>query len=139
MSTPIPTLEELTALCREWQERLRLQDWRVRVRYSREFELDGEPQARISTRETLKSALIVINPFVENGPDYAFNPIETRIIHELLHLHWEVIWNLSWGKDGPQYILAEQAIELTAWALYRAKYGDKPGLDPFLEVEPRDG
>lgn len=130
MSDTVPTPEELTALCREWQERLRLQDWRVRVRYSKEFEIDGK-QARVDAKLYFKAAVIYINPFVENDdPDANYCPIELRVIHELVHLHWEPIWPKC-KRDSIAWDMAEAAVDSLAWALYRAKYGEK-AVDHFV-------
>ena len=123
MSESIPSLDELTALCREWQERLSLQDWRVRVRYSEKFELDGL-QGRCQTEKFLKSAVIRINPHRERADaDDDFSPIELVLIHELVHLHIDALWNFT--HESTEHILVEQAIQCLARGMYRAKYQDK--------------
>jgi hypothetical protein len=135
MPEQFPSQNDLEAMCREWQERLKLRDWRVRIRYSEKFELDGH-QGRCITQRSLKTALIRINPFCERGdPDDPWGPLEEIIIHELLHLHFDWMWDFPDGSM--QHQLAEQTIENVTWALYLAKYPDR--RDEFVVVtnEPR--
>lgn len=131
-SAEIPTLAELKSLCAEWQKRLRLQDWRVRIRYSKEYELDGS-QANVNARIHFKAATILINPFVDGdaGPDDCLMPLEVRVIHELVHLHMEAFWPKC-EKGSLQWDLAESAVDSLSWALYRAKHGDK-ARDAFVD------
>lgn len=119
----IPTEKELRELCREWQKTLRLQDWRVRIRYSKEYELDGS-QAMVTPTNETRSALIRINPYsASESADESHAPIEVRVIHELVHLHAEAFWPKV-DKDSLEWNTAEAAVDSIAWALYRAKYGD---------------
>lgn len=134
MTEPQPTLEQLTAWCREWQQRLRLQDWRVRIRFSEKWELDGN-QARVTVNLALRSALILINPFAneQSDGDYAYIPYECRVIHELVHLHWEPLWPTT-DRDSIQWNVAEAAVDSLAWGLYRAKH-DHDARDAFTEAQ----
>ena len=130
MSKAVLSAKELTALCREWQERLRLQDWRVRVRRSEKHELPTGKEAGNSFYLSTKQAVITINPFAQHAhgdPD----PLEVCLIHELLHLHLEGAFDDE--LTGAYHKNFEAGIDCIAWALYRAKYGDKV-KDVFLEA-----
>lgn len=122
MSEPVPSQEQLQAWLDEWQPRLRLQDWTIKIRLSEKYELDGN-QARICPNKCLRHGLILINPFSNEGADEddAIIPYEMRVIHELVHLHWELLWPKC-NRDDLEWILAEQAVDSLAWGLYRAKY-----------------
>lgn len=110
------TQEQLEATCREWQKRLRLQDWNVRPEWKRANEA-GENLAMIYPRIDHKSAdMWVVRPEdFEEDRTYS-RDWEHHIVHELLHLHWHFL-----GTEHPQKDLIEQAVELTAQALVAAK------------------
>lgn len=82
---------EAQALCHEWQRRLRVQDWDVRVLVVSAATLDGDRAA--VHRITPKKRLAVIRlAKVEELSEQADDPdLEVSIVHELLHLHlWEM-------------------------------------------------
>ena len=120
---PAP-LRELLA---RWQPILRLQDWRVKIRWADHHEIKA--QANIIANVPLKSAVIRVNPNRHPARDDAKDHLEAAIIHELLHLHWEAIW--KWDEDSVEWDMAEQAIHCTALAMMKARYGGDY-QDPFL-------
>ena len=72
-----------------------------------------------------RSAVITINPLaVKAGVNDCCMPFEVRVIHELLHLHFEPIWPKCERDDLP-WEMAEAAVDSISWGLYRAKYSDK--------------
>jgi len=100
---------------------LRLQDWDVKIRFSREEEVGGD--GRTDFNKQLKTATIQIveeATFHTGVWKYTWDP-EQILVHELLHLHFT---EADFSEHGsPRYISLEQGIDLTAWALVRAKRG----------------
>lgn len=115
------TYKELSKLVREWQKRLRVQDWAV---YLRKAALNG-CHAQISMNAQAKSAHLEIDiqsHFDQEGK--AEEDIEATIVHELLHLQFELIPGLLPGQDSVEMNLFEAGLELTAQALVAAKRGE---------------
>lgn len=88
--------DELKALCKKWQQILRLQDWDVEVCFVRQFEIE-DADARCFPKLTRKEAKIkILNPIDFTGErlEGAGTPrdIESLLIHELLHLHFDPFW-----------------------------------------------
>jgi len=82
------TEPELTALCAEWQKRLRLQDWTVKVKIARERDMDANRAGQILWVSLKKVALIKILDSVDyNHTDGWPQDHEETLVHELLHLH----------------------------------------------------
>ena len=83
------TEEELMKLCREWQERLRLEFWSVALRIARakEFDLPNSQGECTWTKTTALATIKILDPI-----DYPESPfkqdMEKTLIHELLHLHF---------------------------------------------------
>lgn len=100
---PVLTEKQLTRLCRTWQRRLRLQDWRVDVRVAEDL---GDEYGRVDFDETEQTATILL---VRSDDAEA---IERTLIHELLHLRLAA-WDAPYGHP-PQ----ETAINLLADSLY---------------------
>jgi hypothetical protein len=116
----ICTLEELSSLCAEWQERLRLQDWDIRLKIQRGREMhydnnDGECR-RIPE---LKIAYVYLNDPVDYDGHWPYD-MEVTLVHELMHIHWNYCIS---DRDSAEYHLMEAAIECTAQALVTAKRG----------------
>jgi hypothetical protein len=83
------TQKQLEKICREWQKRLRLQDWKVRIRFSRANEMTVEGrigETRISFNN--KSATVLVLPEEQWG-DEVWTTMESVVRHELIHLHIE--------------------------------------------------
>lgn len=99
------TGNSLARLCRTWQRRLRLQDWRVDVGFVPAGEMDGD-YGRTEYDETEQTASISVSEEIEA------QTVERTLIHELLHLRL-----CAW--DAPQgHPPMETAINLLADALY---------------------
>jgi hypothetical protein len=78
------TAPELTRLCRLWQRRLRLMDWRVTVAIVPAADLNGSyGDGNLDGYEMTAAIRIADNA-----------PVESTLIHELLHLRL-----LPWGVD----------------------------------------
>lgn len=109
---------ELAMLCEKWQKTLRLQDWDIELALVRQSELhdeNGNVDARCFPILTRKEAKIkVLDPIDFQGERLkdAGSPddIETLIIHEILHLHFESFW------DDDKEVEMEQAIHSLAKA-----------------------
>lgn len=117
------TQSMLESLTKEWQKRLRLQDWDVKVGFKRHYDMnDPANEAEMQMNSSLKRARVRLS----NPADYCneFWPydVEGALVHELLHIHFE---SMEHGipKDDPRDIAKEQAIDLIALALVNAKRG----------------
>lgn len=113
------TQEQLEALCAEWQRRLRLQDWDVKIRLRRRYDMWVETNQGECKHETLKKlALVNILDPTDYDPDNVWpQDVERTVVHELLHLHFA-----PFVGDYEQCNAAhEQAIDLIAGALVDAK------------------
>lgn len=107
---------ELQELCAEWQKRLRLQDWKVKVSLCRIRDID-DSYARMKTRNYFKEADIQIAEATdrpEADPD-----LEQTLVHELVHIHFTQLET----PTGYGLTILENGIDLTAWALVNAKRG----------------
>lgn len=84
------TARAIEALCREWQERLGLLDWNVRIRFARPWEIENGALGQCDSQIQSKTAAIrILHPSdMQPDPDFPeFQSIEHTVIHELLHLH----------------------------------------------------
>jgi hypothetical protein len=101
--------EELQALCAKWQKILRLQDWDAEAVFVRQSDLDTA-DARCFPRLSRKEAMIkILDPRDFHGErlsgdDGSLASIETLLIHELLHLHYEPYWDESQSDAMEQTI-----------------------------------
>lgn len=110
--------EQLEQVCREWMQRLRLQDWHVTVRFWDWVSMStlgrsGEVQWNLQT----KSAVVSILPpgqRCDDSPDTAPGCLERTLVHEILHLHLAA-WDTSGGSL--EDVAKEQAINCVAEAL----------------------
>lgn len=130
--------EQLEKLCRQWQERLRLQDWCIRVRFARYEEINT--QGQVTWEAAHPDARILIQPMKYSTEKEARDPLEKTLVHELLHLHyWWLTQEEGQTITQTQHDLLEQAIDKTAWALFELKYGAEPGsLNNYLRVKDND-
>lgn len=108
------TQTELEQLTSYWQDKLRLVDWDITVRYKTQSQL-GEAVGRAKYIETLNQATIEI---LKPEHDEWGTDIEETLVHELLHvktsgLHGE---EAGWLKGAKRTAL-EVAIDHTARAL----------------------
>lgn len=119
-------MEEMAApqLLELWQRRLRLQDWFVDLRVSRNHEMpsgnqDGATHFCLRTKEAV---IHVLHPSDRDPRSVCRYDFEQVLVHELLHLHFA---GATPDNDTPEMVALEQAIDLTAWALVQA-YRDVP-------------
>ncbi|HEX4275810.1 MAG TPA: SprT-like domain-containing protein [Bryobacteraceae bacterium] len=106
--------QELEELCRQWQQVLRLLDWKITVRIRRMRDMD-ECFGRARVRHRFKEADVEIADAVDRGD--AQPDLEQTLVHELIHLHF----HLATPEGGDSLCVFEQGIDLTAWALVNLK------------------
>lgn len=110
---------ELQELLAEWQERLRLQDWRVTVALQRYHEmpsrdLGGHCEYNIQRRA---ARITLKHPKDEEDIDGDHSlDTEGYLVHELLHLH-----SLHYCPEGAENDLFEQGLNAIAAALVTLK------------------
>ena len=117
------TLEELQNLCVKWQRILRLQDWDVEIVFVRQSEID-EADARCFPNLSRKEAKIkILDPMDFHGERLegagSSSNIETLVIHELIHLHYEPFWK------SDHEVAMEQSIHTLAKSFQLLASGDK--------------
>ncbi len=119
----VPKAEEFTkvrpdlhALLKEWQPRMRLADWDLKIRYVPT--LDGTGRSRSNPR--LKCASIDILEPAYWAPNVWGEPdVERVLLHELGHVLFSP---LEIPGDTPNDLHEEQIVEAYARALFDAKY-----------------
>lgn len=122
-------LDELQVLCAEWQKRLRLQDWKVKVTFCRMRDMD-DAYGHMDTRNYFKEADIQIADPVDRtdaSPD-----IEQTLVHELVHIHFAQLET----PEGYGLTMFENGIDLTAWALVNLKRENKSTSSLVLHNSP---
>lgn len=114
-------LPDLAALCAAWQQRLRLQDWRIECRYvPRETLVPDGSEAEISADihwvgENKTASIRVMNP-EELATDFMLrSSVEALVVHELLHLHFVAMDDAF--NEPARKLLLEQMINLITGAL----------------------
>jgi hypothetical protein len=122
-------LKQAQKLLTEWQKRLRLQDWRIHLRFARQAQM-SESQVTGNCRvfNPSKMAWITLLEKVDHYPytDLLTNEVgkvdtEHDIVHELLHITLD-----KWPHDkGHANDDVEVAIETIADALMALKYSKK--------------
>lgn len=120
------TLEELKASCMVWQERLRLQDWEIRLFISRHTLMDPDTSGNCRVIPRLKIADIhLIDPVDSECMVGSTYDMEKTLVHELLHA---LYWDCSPPEENAfATMVLEQAIEFTAMALVAAyRKDDEP-------------
>lgn len=122
---------ELCELAAEWQKRLRLQDWRVKVKYVRMCEMsdrddrNGECLWNIAAKSATIRVLLPEHRNVSSGPagvnddEYATDE-EMTLVHELVHLHLADWWDTN-GTDDLHKRALENAVYALSEALVLAK------------------
>ena len=116
----ILTQAQLIKKCREWQKILRLQDWDIDVKISREWDFIVKGRiGEISHNHEHKHATVRLLDPIDYDPDsYEPQDMEIDLVHELLHLHFpDDAFNLQSNWE----ILYEQAINRVAEALVKLK------------------
>ena len=121
--TQLPALRERMHY---WKKRLRLSGWRIKLRWAAPGELDAEASFVAEVRK--RQAVIRLQPLSLSPADVERDPLETSLIHELLHLHFEPVCPHETRTESVDRDL-EQAIDSIAFALYRTEY--PKWKDPF--------
>jgi hypothetical protein len=130
MEEIILTQEQLEKKLEEWQKRLRLQDWIIKVRIARASELPEGSMACVRATLAKKTAGILILDPIDYEPDLMLpQDMENSLVHELLHLHLEPIHM----EDDTKLIAVEQAIESITSGLLAAHRGYPIGTRIFVD------
>lgn len=111
----LPGVEQLVALCAEWQQRLGLAHWKVAVRYARMADMNEHRDGEIEFVRPRLEALIQILYPLDFPPGPHVQDVEATLVHELLHLLWAPVQPQY--EESEEYIAFEQAINLTARSL----------------------
>ncbi|EGO63506.1 hypothetical protein [Acetonema longum] len=112
--------EQLIVLCREWQQRLRLECWEVALRIARQrdFDLKNAQGECCYTKETALATIKILDP-----TDYPQSPfkydMEIVLVHELLHLHFCMFDKTEYGSLDET--MMERSIDHIAKALVKLK------------------
>lgn len=106
--------EQLQAKCEEWQKILRLQDWIVDLKISRERDfVTKDANAEISLNEQHKLAFVkILDPVDFDEDQFSPQDMEKSLVHELLRIHF---WPLR--ESDANETAEEQAINMIAGAL----------------------
>lgn len=126
-----PTESELYRLLARWQEMLRLQQWKIKIRYARSREMCSDEgniawgRCRVNENH-LKAEVTVLHP-EDYEDDEGRLEIEATIAHELLHLlMYPTRRPGSKGPSEAEDIAEEQMINVCAdrlVSLFHAKRG----------------
>lgn len=117
--------KDLVELCKEWQKRLRLQDWEVQISFKRKFDMAlAEALGDITyQRESRRAVINILDP-LDYDPAHLFPiDIEHTVVHELLHIPISAYIAVEFECDGPESLAQEQAINSITTALVNAKRG----------------
>ena len=110
---------ELQLLCREWQERLGLQDWRIHIEILRERDFSKSNRgAEINIVLSNKSANIHMLDPVDYIDCWFEQDQEKDLVHELGHIIFDPFYQT---EDGLVKTFQEQAIDTFAKALVNLK------------------
>lgn len=119
MEAIILTEEMLQQRLVYWQQKLRLQDWRIKVSIARSADIGGEYQGGINWSLNAKTASIrVLDPIDYPEHSSEKQDMENTLVHELLHIHFALISEKCNPQPTEIYnLFEEQAIESLADAL----------------------
>jgi len=130
MSEPImefETQEQLDKCLAEWQERLFLTDWTIKVRFAEPEELKDENEIRLSGQNEFqivnKCAVISLEKLNDDSRSRIVKICHEQIlIHELLHCKYNWI-EPPYTAEGKYFDTLEHSlIEQMAKSLFMAKY-----------------
>ena len=117
-------INELTALCREWQKRLGLSHWRIALRICRSDEM-GLKDVSGENEFSLANECAIIR--ILDSADYPETPfelnMEVSLVHELLHIPLMYISNPEEGTL--ESIHLEAFIKRMARLLVELSKGEK--------------
>ena len=115
------TEQELKDLCKEWQRTLGLDNWSVKCKYKRGYDM-GKLMGSVDYTQSKLQAVVSI--LEENDyPDSCIEPydVEATVVHEHLHILLAPFRPDTEDEDNPHHILFEQTIEILARALVGLK------------------
>jgi hypothetical protein len=116
------TQEELESLCKKWQSRLRLNDWDIIARLMPLHAFEKAKEGHVDMVLESKQAEIKIMNWEGYCGDHLWpTDLETILVHELLHLHFEP---LGVEEDSAADTAQEQAIHAIAGALVKLSRGE---------------
>ena len=117
MAKTIFTQEELQSLCYHWQERLRLQDWNIRVLLVDQSTMRGM-LGQVEIASDVKSAIVHIPTAESFQSSYEKQDMHWTLVHELLHLHVDLF--MPKRSETPQeFKFAERALNTIAKTLVK--------------------
>lgn len=120
--------EQLKSLCRLWQKRLKLQDWRIAVFLADSGEMNGAQGDAHFQREKKLGVIRILRPeaFDETDQYHKAFPdvfdVERTLIHELLHAPLDGLFETEENTEQHKHDAQEQCVEQLTDALYAA-YG----------------
>lgn len=120
-------VEVLRQLCREWQEKLGLLHWTIRIYINRYFDMPGEFGGICYPKIKKLTAIIELLHPDDYDPDrMTVYDMEHTLVHELLHLHFVPFAETSEDgigvmDAGMKGIAMEQAIEQISRTLVNLK------------------
>lgn len=116
-----PSQRKLDTLRREWQKRLKLQDWHITATFVTRDEIPDRDVANcLSQAESRRAEIKLANPNELDPNDEREQDYEDSLVHELLHCHFKPFM----AEDGAMAIFQEQVIETLAGALLGLKRGN---------------
>lgn len=124
------TQRKLERLCRLWQKRLRLQDWKIKtlvlIAPDEELSLDVEDETDLHGRTTHAPSEMEVDQMCVRNDQFA----ERTLVHELLHLRLApfsgILREHPWKLNREDKAAQEQAINLLADSFLQA-YGESTG------------
>ena len=115
--------KELNRLCRKWQKRLRLQDWKgiVIIEHAKQINCVAHIDAHIYDK-TFKIKISTVESVRENNwiSEHKQYDMVDCLVHELLHLHFRSVQPEVYDEQGEyteEYLRFDNGIELTTQAL----------------------
>lgn len=114
---------EIASLCREWQQRLNIQYWKIETKICRQRDMIlKECSAEVSWKLMSCSAIIRILDPVDYPGDWIWpQNMEKDLVHELLHLRFAECDKTA--EDSLEEKLFDRSINEIAEALVGLKYG----------------
>ena len=121
------TADELQVLCKEWQDRLRLNEWDIVVNIYRAREFYNEGCIGENTWELRKAESIIRILDPVDYPENTRFPLDMEqvLVHELLHL---LFAPFEPNDKTLQHDFMEQTIDRLAKVLVDMKRGQQHGL-----------
>lgn len=111
-------------LLKDWQVRLRLQDWDIKISIDNHYAVEGFGSAKILTKYKAAHIQLADPDTIDN--DLVINDIEVTLVHELLHVKAdESLMDLDVLPKINESNSWECFIDHTAQALVAAKRGEQ--------------